>query len=851
MLTKIGSAHSINAHGKFFSRSGQKFFFKAMRLTDVGASHEFDGQIKLKARLDNLKASHTTGLVLDGAESPEILDIVAQAGLAALIELKIEANEIMNRRQFHAAVSRIAQVAGRLQRHPALAGFLIDCPISQDELRVVGLANVRRRLRAAVRAIKSRAPEAMAAIKVRPETICSSILEEDFLYGEIPALAPVEIRDFVVTLHNLAEARPVVIEFAQASPGQDEAVAVAFGTGAAGVVAPPVPAPVSNDWLGVRMMRAADVMPFVTLNGTCPPRPAKLPMVSVVICAYNAERTMRACLESLRKLDYPNFEVVIVDDGSRDRTAEISMDFPEFRLIRQPNKGLSTARNVGMHAARGEFIAYTDSDCVVDPHWLTLMVRSIEEHGFDGCGGPNYAPHEETWVGASCSASPGAPSHVLVAANRAEHLAGCNMVFSKASLLKVGGFDPQFTAAGDDVDICWRLLDAGFHLGFCPGAFVWHFRRNTIKAYYGQQRGYGRAEALLYPRYASRFNVMGQIAWRGTIPGIARTIPGGSHRIVRWIRGGGAGQTVFDPGLTLASVLPQTLEWTVLSAALLVASIAFGWTIVPAATMLAMGPLWAFYYSQHAPLEKCHDSTMARLLIAYLAWTGPMVRTIARYKNRAKAMAALSDNEEIELEYSRRIRQRPTIQWLRRAVRLAYWNEEYTTRDSLLDRILKLLGRDGYPAIVSPGWNDVDIEVLPNPWTRIELKTADEEHSGMRLKNHVIARIKLTRVAIGSLAAGFVAAVVSAAAGFPEIGLVFGALTIAGAVCAAGEMVEAGKIAYRAVEECATELNLTPLGKPVPVSEPAAAEPVGSALIPVKSRASSARLTADSDRAAR
>ena len=349
-----------------------------------------------------------------------------------------------------------------------------------------------------------------------------------------PALAPVELRDYVVSLHNLAEARPLVIEFSQSSPGQDEAVAVAFGTGAAGVVAPPVPTPASPDFTGAVMLKASELMPFVTLNGTCPPALPKTPMVSVVICAYNAERTMLPCLESLRKLDYPNFEVIIVDDGSRDRTAEISMDFPEFRLIRQPNKGLSVARNVGLHAARGDLIAYTDSDCVVDPHWLTLMVRALTEKNFDGCGGPNYAPHEDGWVEACCAASPGAPCHVLTADDVAEHLAGCNMVFTKAALLKVGGFDPQFTSAGDDVDVCWRILDSGMRLGFCPSAFVWHFRRNTIKAYYGQQRGYGRAEAMLYSRYPERFNILGQIKWRGTIPGLLRTVPGGSRKNIFW-----------------------------------------------------------------------------------------------------------------------------------------------------------------------------------------------------------------------------------------------------------------------------------------------------------------------------
>ncbi len=158
-------------------------------------------------------------------------------------------------------------------------------------------------------------------------------------------------------------------------------------------------------------------------------------MVSVVICAYNAERTMSPCLESLRALEYPNFEVVIVDDGSRDRTAEIAKDFPEFRLIRQPNKGLSVARNVGMHAARGEIIAYTDSDCVVDPHWLTLMVGAMIEKNFVACGGPNYAPHEEGRVEACVAVSPGAPCHVLTGEDRAEHLAGCNMAFRKSLLL--------------------------------------------------------------------------------------------------------------------------------------------------------------------------------------------------------------------------------------------------------------------------------------------------------------------------------------------------------------------------------------------------------------------------------
>jgi glycosyltransferase involved in cell wall biosynthesis len=626
------------------------------------------------------------------------------------------------------------------------------------------------------------------------------MLEEDFIYGEVPTLAPVELRDFAVSLHNIAEARPLVIEFSQASPGQDEAVAVAFGAGAAGVVAPPVPTPASTEWMSARLMHASELMPFVTLNGTCPPAPPKTPMVSVVICAYNAERTMRPCLESLRKLDYPQYEVIIVDDGSRDRTAEISMDFPEFRLIRQPNKGLSVARNVGLHAARGEIIAYTDSDCVVDPHWLTLMVGAMTEKGFDGCGGPNYAPHEDGWVEACCAASPGAPSHVLTSDDVAEHLAGCNMIYTKAALLKVGGFDPQFTSAGDDVDICWRILDVGMRLGYCPAAFVWHFRRNTIKAYYGQQRGYGRAEAMLYARYPERFNPLGQIKWRGVIPGLLRTVPGGARKLVFWGATRAAAPTVFDPALTLAKFLPQTLLWALAT----IVSIALGITAIPALAMLALGPIWALYYAWHAPIEKGHISFTARMLVAYLAYTGPMVRAITRYKTLAKAQKNMRA-EAI-------LRQRPTIAWLKRTAKLAYWNESWTPRDVLLDRLSKLFARTGHPAMIESGWKDYDLEVRPSPFTTLEIKTADEEHEAGRLKNHVAARVRMSNLSRIILAVGACASAATAAMWIPILAAGFGGLTLVFGACVAAAMIESGRLAYRAVEECAAELNLVPLG---------------------------------------
>src|SRR5439155_18420308 len=111
----------------------------------------------------------------------------------------------------------------------------------------------------------------------------------------------------------------------------------------------------------------------------------------------------------------------------------------------------------------------------------------------------------------------GGPVHVLVSDDRAEHVPGCNMAFWRELLEDVGGFDPVYTAAGDDVDLCWRVLDRSWEIGFHPAALVWHHRRGGLGAYLRQQRGYGRAEALVEARHPDRFGGLGTARWRGRI----------------------------------------------------------------------------------------------------------------------------------------------------------------------------------------------------------------------------------------------------------------------------------------------------------------------------------------------
>ncbi|MGH7411486.1 MAG: glycosyltransferase, partial [Candidatus Methylomirabilis sp.] len=302
------------------------------------------------------------------------------------------------------------------------------------------------------------------------------------------------------------------------------------------------------------------------------PKDVPWPRISVVVCSYNGARTIRDCFEGLLRLEYPDFEVIVVNDGSSDRTESIVREYG-FKVISTENHGLGSARNMGLRAATGEIVAYIDDDAYPDPHWLTYLAATFMSTQHAGVGGPNIPPAGDGSVAECVANAPGGPIHVLLSDRVAEHIPGCNSAFRKACLEEIGGFDPQFRSAGDDVDVCWRLQERGWSLGFSHAATVWHRRRNSIREFLKQQWGYGKAEALLERKWPEKYNSAGHVTWSGRIYGNGfGHIFSWRNRVYHGSWGSAPYQSLHKPASSVLGSLPLMPEWYLLIAALIVIS---------------------------------------------------------------------------------------------------------------------------------------------------------------------------------------------------------------------------------------------------------------------------------------
>jgi glycosyl transferase family 2 len=298
------------------------------------------------------------------------------------------------------------------------------------------------------------------------------------------------------------------------------------------------------------------------------------------------------------------------------------------------------------------------------------------------------------------------------------------MAFRRDVLAAVGGFDPQFRAAGDDVDVCWKLEQAGQTIGFNPAALVWHYRRASVRAYLRQQVGYGKAEALLERKWPEKYNAAGHATWSGRLYG---TGAGGSlwrrWRVYYGVWGSGLFQRLYQPAPGTIGSLPLMPEWILVVLALAGLSLlGLAWTplLVVALPLFALAaavvPIDAVLVSARANFatHPRRERWKRRALTAMLNVLQPLARLRGRidhgltpWRRRGRARAALPVTRE-----------------------LTVWNEHWVSPETRLLIAEEGLRAEGVALEVGGEFDRWDLEVRGGFFGCARLRLAVEEHGG-------------------------------------------------------------------------------------------------------------------------
>jgi len=236
--------------------------------------------------------------------------------------------------------------------------------------------------------------------------------------------------------------------------------------------------------------------------------------VSVIIPTKNNGDILEKCLASIKNLDYPKdkYKIIVVDGYSTDDTVKIAKKYG-CKVVYEDKGTIGGARNIGVERSNGEYIVFTDADCVVDKDWLKNLIEQFTDEKIASVGGPNITPEDDTEF-AKCVgkvlkflSSPGArygfdadkvmPIH---------HNPTCNSAYRRSIFLEVGGFNPKLITC-DDEELDYRIREKGYEILFTPYAKVLHYRRPTWKqftkmAFY---YGIGRMQAIKLHRDMGRW----------------------------------------------------------------------------------------------------------------------------------------------------------------------------------------------------------------------------------------------------------------------------------------------------------------------------------------------------------
>ncbi len=678
-----------------------------------------------------------------------LLDAAQQHGLYVMVGLPWEQHTAFldNSSTRQSIIERIRQGVQACAGHPALLALAIGNEIPATIVRWYGYHRIERFIKRLYDTAKEVDPGALVTYVNYPTTEYLYLPFLDFMAMNVYLESREQLHRYISRLHNIAGDKPLLLAeigldglskgAAQQAATLGWQIRSVFKCGCAGTFL--------FSWTDEWYRGGSDITGWEFGLTTRDRKPkaalaaatdafskapfnvdAKWPLISVVICSYNGSRTIRFCLEGVAKLRYPNYEVIVVDDGSTDALPEIVREYP-VRLIHSENKGLSNARNVGLAAATGEIIAYLDDDACPSPYWLYFLVETFRSGKCVGVGGPNIAPPGDADIADAVAHSPGGPIHVLLSDTEAEHIPGCNMAFLTKSLRAVGGFDAQFRIAGDDVDACWRLQARGWHLGFSPAAVVWHKRRNSLRAYWRQQLNYGKAEAMLERKWPEKYNAFGHIAWHGRLygRGIWQFLNWGRRRIYHGSWGGALFQSVYhgSPGILMS--LAMTPEWYLGVLALTVMfMVGFYWHPVILGMLLlaalAATVTQAIIGALYCRFDEIPRTRSAVLKLRLLTMWCYLIQPVARLRGRLSRGLSpwrMRFPSGLDIPVPREF---------------VVWSENWRSADDRLTELEAFLKREGVCVQRGGDFDRWDLTFRSGTFGGLRMRLAIEEHGGGR-----------------------------------------------------------------------------------------------------------------------
>lgn len=221
-----------------------------------------------------------------------------------------------------------------------------------------------------------------------------------------------------------------------------------------------------------------------------------LPFISVVVPTYNEEENISSLIESLLLQDYPKdrYEIIIVDNNSSDKTFELALKYP-VKALKQVKKGRPATINMGILASKGEIIANTDADCIVDKYWLSNIARCFNEENAGIVAGPIKKAEPRNRLEKSYRKRPDCSQHNQKN-EKIKLQGGANLSFRRDVLFKVGLFDEKLLR-GQDADICTRIQkQTNYRLIYHDSIIIYHRYPHSVRRLMQTSIGYSFGKEL-------------------------------------------------------------------------------------------------------------------------------------------------------------------------------------------------------------------------------------------------------------------------------------------------------------------------------------------------------------------